>query len=167
MISRPWFGGGLDGRHVLAVLAGFFGVVFVVNGIFAYKALTTNTGLDTTDSYRKGLQYNARIAASESQMRLGWVPRIRVSDDLARIDVVVEDRVAAPVGGLKITGLIGRPATDRFDHKLVLTEVRPGVYETAIGALEAGNWAIALDLFRNSADPVYQLRQRLWLKPRH
>jgi len=63
---------GLRGRHVLFAFLGFFGVIFAVNGVFLYAALSTHTGVVANEPYRKGLNYNQRIAAFQAQEQLGW-----------------------------------------------------------------------------------------------
>ena len=70
----------LKGRHVLMVLCGFFGVMFVVNGIFVYFAVATFSGGDTSDPYRKGLHYNETLTADERQAERGWRTDIAYDD---------------------------------------------------------------------------------------
>ena len=60
MTARTSPANGIAGRHVLWGLIGFFGVIFAVNAIFVYAAEETFSGGDTSDPYRKGLNYNAR-----------------------------------------------------------------------------------------------------------
>ncbi|MEZ5776152.1 MAG: FixH family protein [Hyphomicrobiaceae bacterium] len=64
--------GGLTGRHVLMMLIAFFGVIFAVNGVFLYAAISTFDGTDTSSAYQKGIDYNTTIAESEEQARRGW-----------------------------------------------------------------------------------------------
>ena len=61
--------GGLTGRHVLMMLIAFFGVIFAVNGVFLYAAISTFDGTDTSSAYQKGIDYNTTIAESEEQAR--------------------------------------------------------------------------------------------------
>ena len=79
---------GVGGRHVLMVVLGFFGVVFVVNGVMIYSALSTHTGLVANEPYRKGLHYNERIEADERQARLGWSDSIEIGRD-GRVTLLV------------------------------------------------------------------------------
>ena len=72
MTGEGWFAKEIDGRHVLLVLSVFFGVMFIVNGIFVYFALETFSGGDTSDPYRKGLHYNDTLGADERQAERGW-----------------------------------------------------------------------------------------------
>ena len=48
----------LKGWHVLLMLVGFFGFMFVVNGIFLWAAITSFPGEDEQKSYMQGLHYN-------------------------------------------------------------------------------------------------------------
>ena len=48
----------LKGHHVLFWLMGFFGLMFVVNGVFLWAALSSFPGEDVRHSYLQGLQYN-------------------------------------------------------------------------------------------------------------
>jgi len=65
------FAKGIEGRHVLMALIGFFGVMFLVNGIFVYFAVATFSGGDTSDPYRKGLHYNETLQAADRQAERG------------------------------------------------------------------------------------------------
>src|SRR5688572_2876208 len=77
----PLFANGLRGGHVLAAFLAFFGVIFAVNGVFLYMALSTHTGLVAQEPYRKGLHYNDRIAAAERQQALGWTSDLRLAPE--------------------------------------------------------------------------------------
>lgn len=158
--------GTLQGRHVLALLLAFFGVIFAVNGYFLYAALTTHSGVVAAEPYRKGLAYNARIAADERQSGLAWREAISVARD-GMIAVTVSDRDGAPVAGLSIAGVIGRPSTGSHDRPLRLAELGPGRYAAEIGALGEGNWIVVIEarLAAGDAEPVYRARRRIWLKP--
>ena len=72
MSETVWFAKGIEGRHVLLGFIAFFGVIFLVNGIFVYYALGTFGGGDTSDPYRKGLHYNDTLAEAARQADQGW-----------------------------------------------------------------------------------------------
>jgi len=157
---------GLKGRHVLMVFLGFFLVVFAVNGVFLYSAISTYTGIVAAEPYRKGLNYNDRIAADEAQKAQGWQEALEVTRN-GQMTLRLTSRLGAPVEGLRVTGTLGRPSTAQHDVKLVLDEVQPGTYATKVMPPDAGSWVVALEA-RPVASPneiAYQLRKRLWLKP--
>lgn len=156
----------LQGRHVLAAVLGFFGAVFLVNGIFLYAALSTYTGVVAEEPYRKGLHYNQRIAAGERQGQLGWTADAVLTSE-AGLTVVVQNAANEPVSGLVVAGVLGRPSTNEHDLQLVLTEVAPGRYAVPVGSLAPGAWLATIEAVwpgTGDAEPVYRMRKRLWLK---
>lgn len=156
---------GLRGGHVLGIFLGFFAAVFMVNGAMIYSAVTTHSGLVANEPYRKGLHYNERITADERQARLGWTETLEVGSN-GRVRLALTEPDGRPVRGMKIAGVLGRPATHRHDIPLKLVEISPGQYEARIPALPEGNWLVSLEArAREAADPVYRMRRRVWLKP--
>ncbi len=164
--ARPDSVDGLKGRHVLMVFLGFFLVVFAVNGVFLYSAISTYTGIVSVEPYRKGLNYNDRIAADEAQKAQGWHEALEVTRS-GQVTLRLTNRLGAPVEGLSVTGTFGRPSTAQHDVKLALTEVQPGTYAAHVSNPEAGAWIVALEARSVAAsnEITYQLRKRLWLKP--
>lgn len=156
----------LEGWHVLALLLAFFAVVLVVNGWFLVSALGTHSGLVAVEPYRRGLAYNARIAAGERQAAVGWRDRIEVASTGA-VSAAITDAGGGAVGGLIVTGSISRPATTADERVLRLAEVAPGGYAASVGALAAGSWIVSLEARASlqDAEPIYRARRRLWLKP--
>lgn len=154
----------LKGFHVLTAVLVFFGVVFTVNFYFLHAALTTYGGVVAVEPYRKGLAYNDRIAADQRQKENGWSSTLDVTAS-GRIVFALHDAASGAVSKRSVTVTIGRPATQRFDRVVGLTEVSPGRYEGASEALAEGAWVAGVDVReRPDSDPVYRIRRRLWLK---
>jgi nitrogen fixation protein FixH len=167
--SEPAGARPLNGRHVLLGLIGFFAVVFAVNGIMIYQAESTFGGLDTDDAYRKGLAYNERVAAAEAQAKLGWHDKLAYVPETKRMRVSLSDPAGGAVSGLAVTAQVQRPATNRFDHEIVLEQTGAGTYEADVADLDAGWWTVDLSARRAAADQkdaaLYESRRRLWIKP--
>jgi nitrogen fixation protein FixH len=164
MSATTWLADGLKGRHVLLALVGFFGLVFVVNGIFVYYALSTFGGGETVDPYRKGLNYNETLAEAARQDQQGWTAQVIYGADKARLVLNLSDGEGHPVSGLHFKGFVSRPATDRQDEPVVLKEVTTGTYAADV-RLAPGQWVIELgsdELSRDGA-PSYRLKQRLFV----
>lgn len=158
----------LSGRSVLLSLLGFFGVIFAVNGVFAYYAITTHNGIVTEGSYRKGLKYDTQIAAQAAQDRLGWTASLALDGPDKRLRLSLSAADGAPVSGLAVRVEVGRPATDRFDQVLMLLEDEPGLYIGDLALPAPGNWIASVEVIEGieaSETTVYRMRQRLWLKP--
>ena len=157
----------IHGRHVLFILAGFFGVMLAANGIFIYLAVSTFNGLES-DAYQKGLHYNDRIDAGSRQSALGWSHTVAFGSDGAVL-VSVKDRQGAPVSGLSIGGAISRPVADRFTSTLAFRENVAGTYLALAPSLQPGTWIVSIQATRaesHSGETTYQIKERLWLKPR-
>nr|PZN88171.1 MAG: nitrogen fixation protein FixH [Pseudomonadota bacterium] len=157
---------GLTGRHVLIGVLAFFGTVFLANGIFLYSALSTYTGVVADEPYRKGLHYNKRIAAAERQESLGWSAETKLVPEEG-LSLVLRDRNGRPVSGLFVSGVVGRPSTNRHDRKVTLIEVEPGRYAAPIEELSPGAWLVDLQavwIGTGDKEPVYRLRKREWVK---
>lgn len=157
-------GGPLKGWHVLAALLAFFGTMIAANGVFLYFAVTTFTGIETNDAYRKGVAYNARLEESRQIDKLGWQAKVTAKSDRVELVLLTED--GKPVRGVKINGEIGRPATDQFDVELTFAEAGEGIYRAENITLAPGNWMLSLearDPIATDKSPRFRLKERLWL----
>lgn len=155
----------LTGRHVLAMFVAFFGVIFLVNGYFLARALSTHTGVVSVEPYRKGLAYNGRIRADEVQAALGWKDAVAI-EAVGLLTVTLEGPSSAPISGLHLSVLVGRPSTAQSDRTLMLTETAPGRYVAETSALAPGHWIVTLEARHGAGntEPVYRAKRRLWLK---
>jgi nitrogen fixation protein FixH len=164
MTARISFANGIEGRHVLLALVVFFGVMFVVNGIFVYFAVSTFSGGDTSDPYRKGLNYNETLEAAARQEERGWQTNVAYDDKTGRLELHFTDKNAIPVTGLGIRAKLSRPATDKEDRHVVLAETGPGVYAAAVD-LAPGLWVISVASRegRKSHAATYRLKRRLFV----
>jgi len=165
---------GLGGRHVLAAMLAFFGVIVVADATMIYQAVSTFGGVDNVNAYRDGLAYNARIASAGRQAALGWQDTVEIVPAPARLRITLKDAGGATPrelrgGALRIEATFGRPATNTSDNRLELAEVAPGVFEVPLGDHPAaGVWVATARVFASGAaagEPVYQTRRRLWITP--
>lgn len=158
----------ITGRHVLLAMIAFFAVIFAVNGVFLYSALSTHTGVVAVEPYRKGVAYNERIAADEQQQSLGWQIDLSVPEKDGDVSVKLVDRDGRAQTGLNLTGRIGRPTTGAHDQPLEFREQAGGRYTASVAALEGGTWIIELqasELKSGGEEVVWRMRKRLWQKP--
>jgi nitrogen fixation protein FixH len=159
----------LNGRHVLFAFVGFFAVVFVADGILIYKAVSTFGGLETDDAYRKGLAYNERITAAQEQAKRGWKDKLAYEGQTKRLRVSLNDAAGGAVSGLLLTAQLQRPATNRYDQKLIFEQTSPGTYEAATPELAGGWWTVELQAHKSAPSgddaALYEARRRLWIKP--
>lgn len=155
MNTRGHVANGLTGWHVLIALAAFFGLYF---------AVATFGGGDTSNAYRKGLDYNATLAAAERQAERGWHSEIHYNAKEGKLFASVFGRDAQPVTGLRVAAILSRPATHREDRAIVLTELAQGVYGAEI-KLAPGLWVLSLASGEEEG-ALYRLKRRLLVPDR-
>jgi nitrogen fixation protein FixH len=152
----------IEGRHVLLGLIAFFGVMVLANAVFLYFAVSTFSGDDTSNAYRKGLRYNQTLEAAKRQAERGWRSELGYDESTGRLTLEVFDQAAAPVTGLHVGAKLERPATDREDRRVTLTEAGEGIYAATID-LAPGQWVVDIASRREGEDrdSAYRLKQRL------
>jgi nitrogen fixation protein FixH len=157
----------IEGRHVLIGLLAFFGVMFIANGIFLYYALGTFNGFETADAYRKGLSYNERIAAETAQAARGWQPAAHYETERGELVLTVRDARGRGVAGLSVTAELRRPATDREDLRITLSETAPARYAAPSGLAE-GQWILLARIEEPGASGklAFRYKQRILVKAR-
>lgn len=169
MSTTVMFKDGITGRHVLFLMLGFFGIIIATDAYLVYKAVSTFGGVETQDAYRKGLQYNQRIADARVQSDLGWTEKAQIDATTGELKVAITDRDGKAVEGLTMRAVVGRPATNAEDRTVALTPVASGVYAAALGDIEPGNWVATLTAGKSGTDGVlqvqYQAKVRLWKAP--
>ena len=121
----------LKGHHVLFWLMGFFGLMFVVNGVFLWAALSSFPGEDVRHSYLQGLQYNQTIASLKHQEDMAWKAELGL--------------IEAPDGDVLIARILRRAATQDSDIILDMQPVGSGEYRAALPVLAKGAWHVALN----------------------
>jgi nitrogen fixation protein FixH len=153
----------LTGRTVLLALLSFFGVVIGVNGIMIALAIGTMPGLETDKPYQAGVAYNAEIEAARAQAERHWSVASRLNRDAqgrATVDVTVRDAGGAPVSGLAVAVRLLRPADQRGDRVVELSEHEPGIYQGEAEGVAAGAWDVETDAARASVR-LFRSRNRI------
>lgn len=155
----------ITGRKVLIAMLAFFGVIIAVDSVMMYQAISTFGGIETADSYRKGVAYNQRIAQDAAQDALGWKQDVTLDASTGTIAVTLTDRNGKGVEGLAISVILGRPATDAFDTSSDLIDRGNGRHEAAVPNLQSGTWVVAVSA-RPATTPnavaLYQSKARIW-----
>jgi nitrogen fixation protein FixH len=127
----------IEGKHVLAGMVAFFGVIIGVNLTLAVLANTSWTGLAVENGYVASQHFNAELAEARRQAELGWKPHFGYRDN--RLELALENSSGRPLSGFAIEAELERPSTDREDRRVVLRETQPGIY-VAEEPLNSGQW---------------------------
>lgn len=127
----------LTGRKVLLITVSAFGVIIAANLAMLMAATGSFPGLVVKNSYVASQGWDRKTAA---QRALGWTAA--VDYDGAALTVALTDRNDAPVTGLAVEAVVGRPASMRDDITLALAERADG-YAAPL-ALTPGRWRVAI-----------------------
>lgn len=143
------------------IFVAMFLVVVAVNGVMAYLAATTFSGLETDHAYDRGLAYNSTIAQNEEQQRLGWTVTLNVTGEAGASDVglSLRDRDGRPLTGAKVTADIRRPTDSAFDQSVTLAARGSGLYGATVALPLSGQWD--LRVLAEHGGKTYRLRKRV------
>ena len=163
----------------------FFVLLIVVDGVFVTLSMrglpqsvqdaflpqprtsrgvqTRFPGVEPGNLYQREAEYNAMLEQHEAQRMLGWQVRkgwlggVPAVGEEAVFQVSLRDRDGRPVTGMEISGSFLRPADASQDRSVVLREVQPGIYRSALRLPLPGLWSVRLAV-RNGSRIVYRLR---------
>ena len=140
----------LKGRHVLLWMLCFFGVVFAVNGVFLYHAITSFPGEDVKKSYVQGINYNQTLEARVMQAELGWRAEIGIEGDTLILHL--EDRSGNALSGYPVLGELRRITTRQADQVLIFEPDLNGNYQAPIAQLAKGKWQARIHILDHAAE---------------
>lgn len=149
----------IRGWHVLLMVVGFFGVVIAVDVTFMMAAYRSFPGQVSVTPYEDGLAYNKHMAQQRAQAALGWRAAVATASNAVTVEVV--DAKGAPVTGLKLTGLLSRPATEAGRIALTFAEAAPGRY-AARAKPEAGAWDLSFNAQGQGGETLEAEKRLSW-----
>jgi nitrogen fixation protein FixH len=127
------------GRHMLATMLGFFGIIITVNFIMAYYASTTWSGLVVENSYVASQEFNGKSAAIRAMLATGIKGRIAVEGDAISYRLTLPGDL--PVFADQVSATFKRPVGDHQDFRVVLVPAGEGRY-VAQHAVLPGHWIV-------------------------
>jgi len=156
----------ITGRTVLLSLIAFFGVVFLVNGIFYWFASDSWTGLSTEDAYRKGIAFNDELARADAQRLLGWTAETDYVSGVpgaGRLTFALRTEDGRPVRDRVVSATFRRPVAEGIDFSAVLNSDETGRYVADIAPPAPGQWDVRIEVGRPGAPP-FLVETRIWSK---
>ncbi|MEO1553268.1 MAG: FixH family protein [Pseudomonadota bacterium] len=142
----------LKGWHVLLIMLGFFGIMFAVNGIFLYHAITSFPGEDVKKSYVQGLNYNDTLAQRAAQAELGWSAEAGWLD--GQLIFRLRDQTGAAISNMAVMGEARRHATRSEDQSFVFNARSGGEYVVQDVDLMSGLWTLRISVYDAEADAL-------------
>ena len=145
----------LKGRTVLIIAVSAFAVILAANLTLMFAATGTFPGLVVKNTYVASQGWNARTAA---QAALGW--EAEVLHDGGELTVMLTDTAGAPVEGVAVSAIVGRPATDAEDRDLTL-RAGAGGYRAPL-TLGPGQWQVVVRA-KGPRGARYEVTARLYV----
>lgn len=127
----------ISGRHVLFAVIAFFGVIIAVNTYFLIAAYRTFPGQVSETPYEDGIGFNRTVAQRRAQAELGW--SATATNMAEGVEVDLRDSTGTPLQGLKVEGVLRRPATQAGQIGLKFSEASAGRYVAKAGP-GSGAW---------------------------
>ncbi|MDK2760914.1 MAG: FixH family protein [Sphingopyxis sp.] len=136
------------GRHMAAILVGFFAVVIAVNVTMARFAVSTFGGKVVENSYVASQNYNEWLKRAAIQDRLGWSEGVTLDADRhVLLTVRKDDRL---LGDLTVSATVNHPVGRAAPAALGFAPM-PGGGLRSIRPLATGRWRLDL-VVRHGAD---------------
>lgn len=143
------------GKHMLAIMLSFFGVVISVNCFMAYQAVSSWSGLVVANTYVASQQFNGKVAAERALAATGVTGNLTVDSTSVRYEVSdANGTVAADTLSLAFR----RPVGDHQDFSLTLEPAGHGVF-TADHEILPGHWIIEAVATRDGKPILHQTRR--------
>jgi len=151
---------------VAFMLAGFFGLMFAVNGVFVYFALDSFSGVSVEDAYRRGLAYNDVLATQESQDARNWQHSVdfeQLGDGQGRVILNLMDSADRKLENITLNATLRRPLVDSADSPVEFLYTG-GTYAADLKFSEKGQWDVVILIEGGGFDTPYRLEKRIWVK---
>lgn len=152
------------GRHMLAIMFVFFGVIIAVNVTMATFANTSWTGFVVENSYVASQQFNTKMAETRAQAALGWKSALSLNEGRASFSLRDRDGNDIALQGVVLT--FKHPVGAREDVRIVLKREGENTYraEEPVGD---GTWLVEIEADSGRAKPYREtlrihVRQGSW-----
>jgi nitrogen fixation protein FixH len=128
------------------IFVGSFLLVVAANATMIAFALSSFTGLTTSEPYTKGLRFNDQIRQAQQQERLGWSVRARFDKSAVgqsgALEVQLADRGGAVLLGAHVAATFLRPLEKRHDFAVTFTPTGSGRYVARVEFPLSGAWDV-------------------------
>ncbi|KRB23160.1 MULTISPECIES: FixH family protein [Mesorhizobium] len=144
------------GRHMLAIILAFFGVVIAVNLTMATLANTSWTGLVVENTYVASQQFNKKAEEGRAQAALGWSGNLTIAWGEVRYSLT--DAAGKPVTLRGVKVLFRHPAYEKEDKAITLAPAT-GQEFAAQHTPKDGVWIVEVDADAGLAKPYREVRR--------
>ena len=134
------------GRHMAAIMVGFFGVIIAVNFTMARFATATFGGRVVENSYVASQEFNGKVAEGRALAAKGVVGKLDLDGSSVsyRLSHPQEGAVVADIVSLRFK----RPVGEEQDFELALRHEGEGVF-VARHPVGGGTWIVEAEALRD------------------
>lgn len=141
-----------DGWWYPWIFVAAFGVIIIVNGIMAYIAANTWTGLETKNAFKEGQAFNSKLAQKTAQTALGWKVGLQFKSfpvpdrpHGGQVQMRFIDANGMDIIGLNIKAIAKRPTHEGYDQVLDFTDRGEGRYIAVTSLPLPGLWDVQVE----------------------
>jgi nitrogen fixation protein FixH len=150
------------GRYIPWIFVAGFAVVFAVNAVMVWYAISSFSGLYTDHAREIGIHYNDVIAEQRERDALGWKVGTAWRPDTRRLELSVAGPDGQPLVGAHVRIELVRPAEKGAPLPVAMAVVGMGAFAGYVDLPERGNWD--LDIKIESGGHQYAVTRRMFLK---
>lgn len=125
------------GKHMIILMALFFGTVISVNFFMAWNAVNSWSGIVVPNTYVASQQFNEKVAQQRAIAASGVSGKLVVEGGL--ISFTISHPETGPVDAETVTATFRRPVGETQDFTVALPRSAPGLY-TASHEMKPGQW---------------------------
>jgi len=129
------------GKHMLALMLTFFGIIVVVNFYMATMASKSWTGLVVKNSYVASQQYNGELERASEQKARGW--HSDVGYGAGQLVLTLRDKDNKIIPFESVQAEVGRPAYEQQDRVIQFLPLSTGRNKIML-QLEKGLWSVRI-----------------------
>lgn len=144
------------GKHMIAIMVSFFGVIISVNVLMAYLASSTWSGLVVENTYVASQQFNEKATLAKTWQASGIKGEVSVAGPV--VVYTLTRSGTEPMDADRVEAAFHRPVGTHQDFKLSLVAAGQGRFEAKHVVL-AGEWIVDLTTYSKDAVIFHEARR--------
>ncbi|WP_085026065.1 FixH family protein [Ensifer aridi] len=139
---------GFTGWHMVAVMSLFFGTIISINGVMAWNASRSWSGLVVPNAYVASQQFNGKVAEARHFAASGIEGRFSATAGEVRYILVRNGKPLSAAG--RVLAVLRRPVEEHEDLEIELAREADGVFIASRG-VKPGQWIADLKVIAGEA----------------
>jgi nitrogen fixation protein FixH len=150
------------GTYVPWLFVAGFGIIIAVNAVMIWFAVSSFSGLYSTNPREQGLHYNDVLARQKQRDALGWKVDVAWQPSVSCMEIDVSDASGQPIAGAHVTASLVRPVEKRSPISVTMEPRDIGRFVARIDLPAHGNWDV--DVVVESAGQRHAATRRMFLQ---